>query len=63
MGGNWEHNLRSVRAIFNSRPQTHGHSLNEGYLPTLINETEAVINSEPLTVETINDEKIQKLIS
>ena len=35
--------------------QTHGHSLDEESLQTLMAETKAVINSQPLTVETINE--------
>ena len=45
MGGIWEHQIRSARAILNSLLQTHGHSLDEESLQTLITETEAVINS------------------
>ena len=55
MGGIWEHQIRSARAILNSLLQTHGHSLDEESLQTLMTETEAIINSRPLTVETIND--------
>ena len=55
MGGIWEHQIRSARAILNSLLETHGHSLDEESLQTLMTETEAIINSRPLTVETIND--------
>ena len=34
--------------------QTHGQRLEEKSLQTLITKTEAVINSRPLTVETVN---------
>ena len=55
MGGIWECQIRSARAILNSILQTHGHSLDEESLQTLMTETEAIVNSRPLTVETIND--------
>ena len=55
MGGIWEKQTRSARAILNSLLQTHGHSLGEESLKTLMTETQAIINSWPLTVETIND--------
>ena len=55
MGGIWERQIRSAREILNSLLQTHGHSLNEESLQTLTTETEAIINSRPLTVETVND--------
>ena len=54
MGGIWEHQIRSARAILNSLLQIHGHSLDEESLQTLMTET-AIVNSWLLTVETIND--------
>ena len=45
MGGILERQIRSAREILNSLLQTHGHSLDEESLQTLITETEAVINS------------------
>ena len=57
MGGIWEHQIRSARAILNSLLQKNNHSLDEESLQTLTPETEAVINAQPLTVETINDGK------
>ena len=47
MGGIWEPQIRSARGILASLLQAHGHSLDE--------ESKAVINSRPLTVETINE--------
>ena len=55
MGGIWKHQIHSARGILASLLQTHGHSLDEEPLQTLMAETEAVINSRPLTVETINE--------
>ena len=59
----WEGQIRSARATFNSLLQTHGHSLDEESLQTLITETESIINSRILTVETINDGQIPMLVS
>ena len=55
MGGIWECQIWSARGILASLLQTHGHSLDEESLQTLVTETEAVINSQPLTLETINE--------
>ena len=48
MGGIWERQIRSARGILASLLQTHGHSLDEESLQTLMDETGAVINSRPL---------------
>ena len=63
MNGIWERQIRSARAILNSLLQTHIHILDEESLQKLMTETEAVINSRPLTDETINDGHILMLIS
>ena len=58
MGGIWEHQIRSARAILNSLLQTDTWEqlgLDEESLQTLMTETEIIVNSRPLTVETIND--------
>ena len=55
MGGIWEHKIGSARGILAALLKTHGHSLNDKGLRTLVAETEAVINSRPLTVESLSD--------
>ena len=55
MGGVWEYQIRSVRGILAALLKTHGHSLNDEGLRTLVAETEAIINSRPLTVESLSD--------
>ena len=55
MGGIWEHQIRSARGILGSLLQTHGHSLDRESLQTLKAETKGVINSQLLTVATINE--------
>ena len=54
-GGIWEGQICSARGILASLMQTHGQSLDEESLETLIPETEAIINSLSLTVEIINE--------
>ena len=55
MGGVWERQMRSARTILEALLKTNGSSLNDENLRTLITETEAIINSRPLTVETLSD--------
>ena len=55
MGGIWECQICSARAILEGLLKTHGSSLNSENLRTLITETEAIINSRPRKVETLSD--------
>ena len=55
MGGIWECQICSAWAILEGLLKMHGSSLNSENLRTLITETEAIINSRPLTVETLSD--------
>ena len=55
VSGIWEREICSVRGILASLLKIHGHSLDEESLQTLMAETEVVINSRSLTVETINE--------
>ena len=55
IGGVWERQIRSVRAILSSLLKNHGHVLDDESLRTLLTESEAVVNSRPLTVETLSD--------
>ena len=57
VGGVWERHIRSARNILMSLLVTHGRSLNEESLRTLFAETEAILNSRPLTVDTLGDIK------
>ena len=61
MGGIWERQIRSARGILASLLQTHGHSLDEESLQTLVAETEAVFNSRPLTVKIIEGQGFKPL--
>ena len=55
MGGFWERQIRSAHAILSSLLSTHGKSLDEESLLTFVAETGGILNSQPLTVETISD--------
>ena len=55
MGGVWERQIRSAQTILLFLLNTHGRSLNNESLRTLLAETEAILNSRPLTVDTLSD--------
>ena len=55
MGGVWERQIRSTRNILAALLKIYGHSLNYEGLRTLVSETEAAINSRPLTVKYLSD--------
>ena len=57
MGGVWERQIRSARTILEGLLKTHSHSLNDESLRTLMADVELIINSRPLTAETISDSK------
>lgn len=55
MGGVWERQIRSIRTILTALMKKHSTMLNDESLRTLMTETEAIINSRPLTVDTLTD--------
>ena len=55
MGGVWERQIRSVRAILSALLKQHGHLLDDELFRTLLIEVEAVVNGRPLTVESLSD--------
>ena len=55
MGDVWERQIQSARAILSSLLKTYRQSLDDESLITLMTEVEGILNSRPLTVETIND--------
>ena len=63
MGGVWERQIRSARAILSSILKTHSTSLDDESLNTLFTEVEAIVNSRPLVVETINDANSEVVLS
>ena len=55
MGGFQERQICSAQRILFLLLQTHGKAFDEEPLLTLMVETERILNSRPLTVETISD--------
>ena len=55
MGGVWEQQICSARAVLGSLLKTHGECLDDGSLLTVMTEVEGILNSRPLTVEVLND--------
>ena len=53
--GIWERQIRSTRAILSSLLSTYAKSLDKESLLMLVAETEGILNSQPLTLETISD--------
>ena len=55
MGGVWERQIRSVRNVLNALLHSNGSQLNGESLRTFMCEAEAIVNSRPLTVDTLTD--------
>ena len=55
MNGVWEQQIRTARSILKALLKTHGRSLNDEALHTLLIEGETIVNLRPMTTETIND--------
>jgi hypothetical protein len=55
MGGVWERMIRTARQILSSILKTHPGQLTDESLRTFITEVEGIMNSRPLTVDTIGD--------
>ena len=55
MGGVWEWQVQSCRNIILLILKNHGTSLNDESLQTLQTEVEVIVNSRPLTIETLSD--------
>ena len=55
MGGIWERQIRSARSILTALMKAHTGALTEEALCTLMSEAEAIVNSRPLTVESLSD--------
>jgi hypothetical protein len=54
-GGVWERQIRSVRRVLTALLQQNGGQLCDESLRTFMCEAAAVVNSRPLTVDTLND--------
>ena len=57
MGGVWERQIRTARGILNAFVKTHGKSLDHDLLHSPPVELEAIVNSRPMTTESISDVK------
>ena len=55
MGGVWERQIRSARAILLVLMEQSGTQLDDESLRTFLHETANIINSRPLTVDNLND--------
>ena len=55
MGGVWDRQIRSVRNVLATLLQTNGSQLNEEALSIFMCEAEAIVNSRPLTIDSLND--------
>ena len=55
MGGAWESQIEAAHVILSALLKQHSTSLNNESLITLLTEFESVVNSRPLTVETLGD--------
>lgn len=53
MGGIWEQQIRSVRSVLSALLEKNGQQMNDEALRTFMCEAEAVVNSWPLTTESI----------
>ena len=51
MGGVWERQIRTVRSVLSPLLANHGSQLDDVSLRTLVVETEAILNSRPLTTD------------
>lgn len=55
MGGVWERQIKSVRSVLQALLESNGKQLDEESLNTFLCEAEAVVNSRPLSVDSLND--------
>ncbi|KAK6172333.1 hypothetical protein SNE40_016014 [Patella caerulea] len=59
--GSWERQINSVRRVLEGLLLQHGTNLTDESLLTFMVEAEAIVNSRPLTVESISDPEIKPL--
>ena len=55
MGGTWERQIRTVRNVLATLLHKNGLQLDDESLHTLLCEAEAIVNSRPLTIDSLSD--------
>ena len=55
MGGVWKHQIRSAHSIMVALLKIHGASLNDESRHTFLAEVEAIVNTRPITSESLSD--------
>ena len=60
-GGVWERQIRSAKNVLNSILRKHPDRLNDEALRTFFAEVESIVNSRPLTVDTLGDESMEAI--
>ena len=60
-GGVWERQIRSAKNVHNSILRKHPDRLNDEALRTFFAEVESIVNSRPLTVDTLGDESMEAI--
>ena len=55
MGGVWERQIRSVRNVMSNLLHQHASQLDDESLRTFLYEAAAIVNSRPLTIDSLND--------
>jgi hypothetical protein len=55
MGGVWERQIRSVRSVLTSLLIEHSQRLNDESFRTILTEAECIVNSSPLSVDSLSD--------
>ena len=55
MGGVWERQIRTVKGVLSSLLKSCPRKLDEESLRTFLTEAEAIVNSRPLTLESLHD--------
>ena len=60
-GGVWERQIRSAKNVLNNILRKHPARLNYEALRTFFTEVESIVNSRPLTVDTLGDETMEAI--
>ena len=61
MGGVWERQIRTVKSVISSLVKSSPRRLDEESMRTFFTEAEAIVNSRPLTLESLHDPEMRPL--